>query len=75
MLQAHVLTKFFNGNNLVLFLLKVIFNLLDKISAIPIASACDDLNVFRINTQSVHYSNNFFIHYPYFGYAFDISNV
>ena len=56
-LQAHVLAKLINSNNLVLLLLEVVFNLLDEISSIPVASACDYLNVFRINAQSVHYFN------------------
>ena len=75
MLQAHVLAKFFNRNNLVLLLLEMFFNLPDKISAIPVASTCDYLNVLRIDTQSFHYSNNFFIHYPYFGYAYDMNDT
>ena len=72
MLQSHVLAELFNCNNLVLLFIEMLFNLSDEISAIPFASACDYLNVFRINTESVHYSNNYFIHYPYFGYAFDV---
>lgn len=56
-----------------MLLVEMIFNLPDKISAIPFASACDYLNVLRINTESVHQSNNFFIHYPYFGYAVDMN--
>ena len=32
-----------NSNNLVLLLLEVIFNLLDEVSSIPVASACDYL--------------------------------
>jgi len=59
----------------VLLLVEMLFNLLDKISAIPIASACDYLNVLWINTQSVHQSNNFLIHYPYFGYAFAMNDA
>lgn len=54
MLQAHVLAKFFNRNNLVLLLLEMFLNPFDKISAIPVASTCDYLNVLGINTKSVH---------------------
>ncbi len=56
-LQTHILAKFINGNNLVLFFLEVFFNPFNEVSAVPIAFACDYLNVFRINTQSFHISN------------------
>jgi len=54
MLQSHVLAELFNCNNLVLLFIEMLFNLPDEISAIPVAAACDYLNVFRINTESVH---------------------
>lgn len=71
MLQAHVLAKFFNGNNLMLLLLEVVLDFLDKVSAIPVASTCDYLNVFRINAQSIHSSIYNLILHPYFIYAFE----
>jgi hypothetical protein len=74
-LQAHVLAELFNSNNLVLLLLKMVLDLLNKISAIPVASACDYLNVFRINTQSIHSSIYNLILYPYFIYAFELDEL
>ncbi|MDX2278099.1 MAG: hypothetical protein NW218_00865 [Saprospiraceae bacterium] len=56
-LQAHVLAELFNSNNLVLLLVEMVLDLLNKVSTIPVASACDYLNVFRINAQSIHYFN------------------
>jgi hypothetical protein len=40
---------------LVLLLVEVLFNPLNKVSTISVAFACDYLNVFRINTQSIHF--------------------
>lgn len=57
LLQAHVLAKLINCNNLVMLFTEVVFNLLDKISAIPVASACDYHYILWVNTQSIHYFN------------------
>lgn len=38
-------------------LVEVDFNFPDEVSSIPVASACAYLNVFGVNTQSVHYFN------------------
>lgn len=54
-LKTHVLAKFFNGDKLVSFFVEMILHLSDEASAVPFAAACDYLNVFRINTQSLHY--------------------
>ena len=51
------MAELLNSNNLVLLLVEVVLDLLNKVSTIPVASACDYLNVFRINAQSIHYFN------------------
>ena len=53
-LKTHVLAKFFNGDKLVSFFVEMILHLSDEASAVPFAAACDYLNVFRIDTQSIH---------------------
>lgn len=40
-----------------LLLLELVINLLDEVFTIPVASACDYLNVFRINALAIHYFN------------------
>ena len=40
-----------------LLLVEMVLDLLNKVSTIPDASACDYLNVFRINAQAIHYFN------------------
>jgi hypothetical protein len=53
-LQAHVIAELLNSNNLVLLLAEVLFNFLDELSSISITPACDYLNVFRVNAQTIH---------------------
>ncbi len=74
-LQTQILAELFHCNHLVRWLPEVVLDLLNKISTVPIASACDYLNVFRINTQSIHSSINNLILYPYFIYAFALDGL
>ena len=57
-LQTHILAKFFNGYNLVLFLTEVLLNFLNELPAVPVASACDYHNIFWVNAHSIHQSKN-----------------
>jgi len=55
--QAHVLAEIFNSNNLLLLIVEMVLDLLNKVSTLPVASACDYLNVFWVNAQSIYYFN------------------
>ena len=62
-LQTQILAELFHCNHLVRWLLKVVFNLLDKISAIPVASAPGGATHFKIVSPGaeIDFENETFI--------------